>query len=192
MMRFAYRLLPLALLAALVLAPAAHASPAQVISDCADDGVLNRGSYSNSDLRGALSNLPTDLDEYSDCREVIGAAITGGHGGHGASASSGHARPRAAAAPAHLATKRYHRLLGRLRGKPSVNVGGHTIEPGSGGLFHLSSAADDLPLPLLLCLIALALLAAGGAAWTLRRRIPAFPSVPSLRLPGVRLPRFRR
>jgi hypothetical protein len=64
-----------ALLGALLLAPAAHAAgPIQIIRDCEDDGVL-QGNYSASDLRKARSNLPTDIDEYSDCRDVLSRAI---------------------------------------------------------------------------------------------------------------------
>ena len=63
----------------LCLPSTAAASPAQVIRDCVDDGVLSR-TYSNSELRKARDNLPSDLDEYSDCREVIAAAIKGGPG----------------------------------------------------------------------------------------------------------------
>ena len=48
-----------------------------MIADCARDGQLDR-SYSNSELRRARDNLPADLDEYSDCRDVIAAAIKGG------------------------------------------------------------------------------------------------------------------
>jgi hypothetical protein len=64
-----------ALLGALLLAPAAHAAgPIQIIRDCEDDGVL-QGSYTASELRNARSNLPTDIDEYSDCRDVLSRAI---------------------------------------------------------------------------------------------------------------------
>ena len=60
--------------AALALPASALASPEAVIRDCGQDGSLD-GSYSNRDLREARANLPTDVDEYSDCREIIGAAI---------------------------------------------------------------------------------------------------------------------
>ena len=48
-----------------------------MIRDCALDGRLDQ-KYSNSELRRAHNNLPADLDEYSDCRDVIAAAIKGG------------------------------------------------------------------------------------------------------------------
>jgi hypothetical protein len=85
----------LLLLAALLLAlpGAAFGNPERVIKDCAEDGDLDR-KYSNAELRGARDNLPADLDEYSDCREVIGGAIKsgsdkgGGRGGGGPDAAA--------------------------------------------------------------------------------------------------------
>src|SRR3954454_7147762 len=63
----------LTLLLVLLPAAAAHASAAQVIRDCTDDGVLS-GHYSQKELRSALANLPSDVDEYTNCRDVIRAA----------------------------------------------------------------------------------------------------------------------
>jgi hypothetical protein len=66
----------LALLAALLFAPVARATPPiEIQRDCADDGQL-QGNYSVADLRKARAELPTDADEYSDCRDVLGRAIT--------------------------------------------------------------------------------------------------------------------
>jgi hypothetical protein len=66
------RTLLLALLAALLLAPAAHAS--DPLKDC-QDSVL-QGDYTVAELRKALNNMPSDLDEYSDCRDVLSRAIS--------------------------------------------------------------------------------------------------------------------
>jgi len=60
----------LLLLLAGALAQAAFGSAQSVIQDCSEDGVLN-GHYSHSDLTKALDQLPSDLDEYTDCRDVI-------------------------------------------------------------------------------------------------------------------------
>jgi hypothetical protein len=66
----------LALLAALLIAPAARATPpVDIQRDCADDGVLQH-DYSVSDLRRARAELPTDADEYGDCRDVLTRAIS--------------------------------------------------------------------------------------------------------------------
>jgi hypothetical protein len=68
------RVFPLiAALAALTLPALAHASAADVINDCTDDEVL-QGHYTQRELRGALAGLDADIDEYTNCRDVIRAA----------------------------------------------------------------------------------------------------------------------
>src|SRR4051812_6077963 len=62
--------LVLVLLANVVVATSAFASAKDVIRDCSEDGVLN-GHYSHGELAKALDQLPSDLDEYTDCRAVI-------------------------------------------------------------------------------------------------------------------------
>ncbi|MGI9081660.1 MAG: hypothetical protein ACR2FZ_05180, partial [Thermoleophilaceae bacterium] len=69
--RVRHPLLLIAALAVLSLAPTALASPADVVRDCAEDGSLD-GSYSEAEKRAALGEIPADLDEYSDCRAIIG------------------------------------------------------------------------------------------------------------------------
>jgi hypothetical protein len=67
----------MALLAALLLVPAAaHAAadPIEILRDCQDDDVL-QGDYTAAELRKARSELPTDIDEYSPCRDVLSRAI---------------------------------------------------------------------------------------------------------------------
>jgi hypothetical protein len=188
---------------ALLVPASATASPDAVIRDCASDGQLDR-QYSNKDLRGALGDLPSDLDEYSDCREVIGGAIKSGSdkgGGRG----DGDARGGSSASPEEAAAAETDkRDLQALQGnygsdnghRPSVGIGGETVEPGSNGLFDLASASNTVPLPLLLALIALGLLAVIGGIVALRSRIPALSRIPvlsKLSLPSVALPRlFRR
>jgi hypothetical protein len=60
----------IALVFVLALPALAHASGSAVIKDCTYDGVIN-GSYSAKDYADALSSLPADVDEYSDCRDQI-------------------------------------------------------------------------------------------------------------------------
>ena len=189
--RNTFVLLLLAALAALAPAATATASPRQVIRDCAEDGTLDR-KYSNADLKKARKNLPSDLDEYSDCREVIGAAIdhsadrgggAGGRNGGGGTPSTPTPEDEAALADAAGGKK-----------PPAVKIGGEEIEPGKSGLFDLASARQDIPLPLLLALIALGPLALAGGAYALRHRIPALAGLSSRlpSLPGVPFLRRRR
>lgn len=200
MTRLAYKLGLVMTLCALALPAFASASPNAVIRDCAEDGRLDR-KYSNSDLRKAENKLPADLDEYSDCREVIAGAITSGSdkgrgrdsGGSGDSSSPAAAqRARAAARAQDEASLESLTASGK---KPKLTVAGTEVEPEENGLFNLASATNELPLPLLLALIAATLLAILGALVGLRRRYPALERIPLLSkisLPRVSLPSFRR
>jgi len=191
---------------ALALPALAQASPFGVIKDC-QDGRLDK-KHSRSDLQNAQDNLPTDIDEYGDCRELIAAALAGGsdrrkgRGGGGGGGGGSHSK-RGASAPARqgdqAAKAKDEAALDQITSsgkKPRVSVGGKEIAPGDNGLFNLASAANGLPLPLLLALIAVGLLAVGGAVPMLRRRVPALagriPLMSKLNLPRVRLPRLLR
>jgi hypothetical protein len=201
--RAATRLLVLAVLAALALPGAAMANP---IRDCTWDGDLDK-QYSNAELRKALDSLPTDSDEYSNCREVLSGAITSGSDrgggrpqaglgpGPGAAADGSPLPPDEAAAR----TKDIEDLAAITadpeKNPPSVAVGGEQVEPGSNGLFDLASASNDLPAPLLVALIAMAVVALIGGFVALRERIPALAHIPLLskiKMPRVSFPRFWR
>ena len=204
----------------------AVATPFRVIKDCNEDGELD-GKYSNRELRQALDNLPSDIDEYSDCREVIAAAITagsgatrggsepsrggsdrngepaaGGGGNRGGGGDTGGGGGAVAATPEEQAALLDDQQdLGALTSpdrrddRPAVEVGGRTVEPGSGGLFDLATASNSVPLPLLLALIAVGLLALASGFLALRGRIPALARMPllsKLPRPHVSLPRFGR
>jgi hypothetical protein len=202
----------LVLVGALAAPTLAHASPAAVIRDCADDGDLDH-HYSNSDLDKAAKSLPSDLDEYSDCRAVIAGAKTsgsdrgggrhngpaGGGGGKSGGGGGAAARARAAEAAARAGDKAALDGVTGSGRKPRIEVGGKTVEPGSSGLFKPASASNGLPLPLLLALIVVALLTAGSGLYALRRRVPALAritlprvGVPRIHLSRVPFPRFRR
>jgi hypothetical protein len=200
--RVPHSLLLVFAMVALAMPATAAASPDAVIRDCAADGQLDK-KYSNEDLRGGLRNMPSDLDEYSDCREVIGGAIKSGSdkgGGRGAGdTGGGSGRSPEELALAETDKRDLQALQGKYAGgdggKPSVAVGGETVEPGSNGLFDMASASNSVPLPLLLALIALGLLAVIGGIVALRSRIPALGRIPvlsKLSLPSVALPRFFR
>jgi hypothetical protein len=194
-------LLLLAALVVLAAPAAASANPGQVISDCADDGVLSR-QYSNSDLRKAREKLPTDLSEYSDCKEIIGAAITSGSDkgqGRGSPGQgvggAGAADPGEQSARAQDAQDLAAITSGSGSGEnaPEVKVGDDSVKPGSNGLFDLSNASNQLPAPLLVALIALGLLALAGAFVALRGRVPALDRVPLLnKIPPLRVPFTKR
>jgi hypothetical protein len=69
------RLLLVVVLGLLALVPAASAaSRSQIINDCEDDSKLS-GTYTPGELRDARNNIPSDRDAYSDCRDVLSAAL---------------------------------------------------------------------------------------------------------------------
>ena len=107
------------------------------------------------------------------------------------------AKRRQAARKHHAAAKAADAAALAEKGKkPHVNVAGKDVRPGDNGLFNLASANNGLPLPLLLGLIAAALLAVMGGLAVLQRRAPAFagriPLLSKISLSRVRLPRLLR
>jgi hypothetical protein len=193
--RTASKLIVCVLLVALAVPAMAQASSFDVIKDCQDNSKLDR-KHSRADLQNAQNNLPTDVDEYGDCRELIAAALNAdvdkgkgrGGGGNdsgaaGATAAATHRKREAAA------KRRDAAALDRQRGhKPEVSVGGKNVAPGDDGLFKVASANNGMPLPLLLGIIAAALLAVMGGLVVLRRRAPGLASRIPL-LSRISLPR---
>jgi hypothetical protein len=156
-----------------VLAPAtAWGSGSAVIRDCTDDGQLSR-SYSQKDYRTALAHLPTDVNEYTDCRDVIrraqlaaagGRGDAGGPGAPGGGGGSGDlTSPSGPAEKAALAKAQ------RGGGAP-IRIGGRTVTPGA-SRFTSSDVRNSLPTPLLvvLAMLGAGVLAAGGV--TARNRV---------------------
>ncbi len=195
-------------LIALLLPASASANPQQVILDCSDDGKLSR-NYSNKDLRGALDDLPGDLDEYSDCRQVISGAIGSGTGGNrggsdsgdGGAGTTGGGNTGALSGEQAAADQQSDQEALAAATKEaqdgSIAVGDQQVEPGENGVFDLASAENGVPTPLLLVLIALAALAVAAAFLLLRRRVPGLAriSLPTkwMSLPrGLGRSRFRR
>ena len=159
------RIVLTALIALLAVPAAAGASVDQILEDC-QDGRLDK-RYPKPELRQALKDMPADLDEYSNCREVIRAARDNRRGGGGAGPGSTHEDgddygalpagegglplgpngkpmdPRGVAAPEERAD------LDRARESRPAKVAG--VSPGDHGA--------DLPWPIVVLLV----LTAGGA-----------------------------
>jgi hypothetical protein len=195
LIRAATRLLVLAVLALLALPAGAMADP---VIDCARDGDLDK-KYSNAELRKAIDRIPGDLDEYSNCREILSGAITGGSdkgGNRPTAGADGSPLPADEQAARGKDTDDLASITGSPdENRPSVEVGGQRVEPESNGLFDLASASNDVPVPLLVALIALAVVAVIGGLVALRERIPALSRIPLLSkipTPRVSFPRFWR
>jgi hypothetical protein len=160
-------LIVLALATALTGAEAVLASPIDVIRDCSDDGKLDK-HYSQKELKGALNNLPSDLDEYTDCRTVIRAAQLAGARkapgkGNGLLDLVDRNSPPSGAEQRHL---------DRATHSPSsVTIGGERVAPGGGPL--AAAFGTEIPGWLLAALIAFALGMLSGGGFAAQRRWPA-------------------
>ena len=198
---------PALILMVLAFPAAAQASPEAVVRDCAKDGSVD-GSYSDKDKRAALKKIPADLDEYSDCRAAIKASIGGpeagisnkppgpGGGGSGSAGGSGGGQAdtngdgkvspaeRKAADNVEVALKR-----DKDRTNTENTLGDRKTDPGKVGAIDAGNTSNGLPLPVILAIAALALLAAAAATLILGRRNPRVAQA----LRRVPLPaRFRR
>jgi hypothetical protein len=189
-----------AFVAVLLLVPASGfaASGDAVIQDCSQDGHLD-GHYTVQQLRNAQSNLPSDIDQYTDCRDVIAQALaqaqaagrggggTGGSGGGaggGQSTTAGSPKPNegnpalatksGAYAPSQADKQAYDRAVTEASVGGAV-PGGLSI-PTAGG-FAPAGASNSIPLPVLLALVAVGLLIAATSAMVARRRLPAIARV---------------
>ena len=164
-----FRMLRLALaclvLGLFVAVPAANAaSTTQILRDCADDGVL-QGDYKPAELRKARQNIPTDTDEYTDCRDVLARAAAAGVAGSGSgSGGTGGAGGSSENQPLENPnTPEGKAAIGKAAGEgaPDPNrLGGRSGLPGASGLSS-DAVRNELPTPLI---IVLALLGAAALA----------------------------
>ena len=177
------RLLTLSGLILLLAAPTASAGVREkILRECQEGRIT--GDYSPGQLRDARKNIPTDIDEYSDCRDVLArAALSGrsaGNGGGGGNGGGVGPRPRAACSPAAGAGTRCSRPTRRSRprstrcaGVPrSSFVDGERIVPGATGL-AADAARHGLPTSLLIVLVLLGVCGIVAAGPALRRRVLA-------------------
>jgi hypothetical protein len=187
-----------ALLVALLAVPSfAHAARGdEVIADCHEDGHID-GSYSQDDYQEAQDNLPSDIDQYGSCRDVIAQAQadgsrdknSSGGGGSGSGGSGGQSRtggsPKpfsgdpaletesGAYAPNQDDKKAYDRA--RAEAATEANLPGGLAIPAAGD-FKPAGADNAIPLPVLLALVSVGLLIAATTALVARKRLPALTS----------------
>lgn len=160
--------LTLALLMFFSIVPAAGADVGTTIIDRCIHGKSLSG-YSQQDYSRALQELPTEVEEYSDCGNLIRRAQLGAAGGRGELGGSG--GPAAIPIPLTPAERTALKSVPRT-GSAAVRVGSQVIRP---GVIHanVASALSSLPTPLIAILalmLAYALLRAGSA---IRNRVRA-------------------
>lgn len=168
----------MAILAAigLSIAPAAaHASATTLISDCLTNGKIV-GHYPLADYIQALAHLPTDVDEYSDCSDVIRRAeqtLAAGSPAAAAAAAVAPANPRAnplvSAAPSEQAAV----TQAQASGARAVALGaGAAVVPGVVAA-RTSSIFNTMPTPLLVALTILVLIGLALGGWRARKLVRA-------------------
>jgi hypothetical protein len=182
-------------LALAVAAPAAVADSTRtkILREC-QDGRLT-GDYTSKQIRDALNNIPDDIDQYSDCRDVLRGALlnragnsgsagdggggTGGLGGGTGGLGGGGGSGGAPLTPSTDADRQALQSAARGGGQP-LEVAGKRVTPGEGAL------RNDLPTTLLIVLILLALAAVAALAPFARRHARIGAIGPMLRrvLPG--------
>jgi hypothetical protein len=164
------------LLAVLVGAPAAFADSTRtkILQEC-QDGRLT-GTYTSRQIRDALENIPDDVDQYSDCRDVLrrallnqagnsgqhgggGGGTAGGTGGTGSSSGSG----GAPLTPSTDADRQALNQAATSGGQP-VQIAGRNVTPGEGDV------RNSLPATLIVVLALLAAAAVAAMAPYVRRQ----------------------
>ncbi len=173
------RLLILSGLILLLAAPTASAQGTRekILRECQDGSIT--GNYTPEQLRDARKNIPTDIDEYSDCRDVLSrAALAGrasGGGGGGGTAAPGGVLPGGgggsrAFASGDAETKDLEKAL--IDAPAGATVAGDKLVPGASGL-AADAARHGIPTSLVTALILFGLCALAAAAPTVRRRVLA-------------------
>ena len=163
------RLVLAAALLVLASPPSARADVgATIIERCTHGQSL--GGFSQQDYRRALQELPTEVEEYSECGNLIRRAqLAAARGGGGSGAGAGPAAP--VATPLTPAERSALRQIAKTGSAPQL-IGNEVIYP---GVVHagVASALSTLPnslLALLAFLLACALVLGGRAV---RNRVHA-------------------
>jgi hypothetical protein len=178
------------LLAVLLAVPAqAQDTRSKILREC-QDGAL-RGDYTAKEIRDARNNIPDDIDQYSDCRDVLSRALLnqagggegGGAGGGGGGGGAGGGGGGGGGPLLTPATDDDRKALEQAAagGADPVDISGRPVKPGTAGL----AARNDLPSTLIVVLALLGAAAALGFAPFVRRRVLA-PAASAIRrvLPG--------
>ena len=173
------------LLALAVAAPAAFADSTRtkILREC-QDGRLT-GNYTSKQIRDALNNIPDDIDQYSDCRDVLRRALLNGAGNSGSGGGPGGAGGGffggggAPLTPSTDADRQALQAAATGGGQP-LQIAGKRVTPGKGTL------RNDLPTTLIVVLILLAVATAAALAPFARRHARLGALGPMLRrvLPG--------
>jgi hypothetical protein len=175
-----------------IASPALADTREQIFREC-QNGSLS-GDFTAKEIRDARNNIPTDIDQYSDCRDVLSRALAGLAGGNGGSAGGGGGGGAggggfgggntgggggtgsggtggALLTPTTPEDQKALADAARSGGGP-VQINGEALIPGAAGLSG-DAARHALPATLIVLLALLALAAAAGAVGPVRRHAGA-------------------
>jgi hypothetical protein len=179
----------IALLMLLLVAPAAPAQSTRnkILREC-QTGRLT-GDYTAREIRDARNNIPDDLDQYTDCRDVLSRALlsrAGGDAGSGGGGLTGGAGGGAGGgtggtggAPLTPSTEADQQALegAAKAGSTPLEIAGRPVTPGE------SAFRNDLPTTLLVLLALLGAAALAALAPQVRRGAPVLAAIRRV-LPG--------
>jgi hypothetical protein len=168
------RLLTLSGLILLLAVPTASAGVREKILRECQDGRIS-GNYTPAQLRDARKHIPTDIDEYSDCRDVLAqAALTGrggSSGGEGTNAPGGVRPDDGQSFTPSDPTENAELNDARLK-NDAQSIGEQSVIPGAAG-FAAHAERHGLPPTVLAVLILLGLCASAATFASVRRRVLA-------------------
>ena len=180
-----------------VFAPSAYAlddNYHHVIRECYDTGRLDGSKYTREALKKARRRLPSDIKEYSDCEDLINEALAnygrarGGSGGGGAGyvppADPALTTPSGAVATSRgdydaLARETDPKL--RSSSPPAIPIANQKLTPTTGGVINAARGtnSNDVPLPLIIALAALAAMALLGGVTVCAAALAGDPPWPA-------------
>ena len=173
------RLLMLSGLILLLAAPPASAQGVRekILRECQEGRIT--GDYTPKQLRDARNHIPTDIDEYSDCRDVLVAGRAdrprrGRRRGH-QRARRRATRRRRAARSRRATRSRTPELSDARLNSDAQSVGEQSIIPGAAG-FDAAAERHGLPTSVLVVLILLGLCAPVATYASVRRRVHRSPA----------------
>jgi hypothetical protein len=154
--------------------PALAGTREKILQEC-QNGRLT-GDYTAKEIRDARNNIPTDIDQYSDCRDVLSRALAakaggsgggGGNGGGGGGSGGGDEGSGPLLTPSSPADNKAIQDA-QTKGGGAVKVGGSAIQPGTAGLVS-GAPRTGLPAGVIAVLVLLGLAALAGGAPLARR-----------------------
>ena len=160
------------LLAALPAATASAGVRENILRECQEGRIT--GDYTPKQLRDARKHIPTDIDEYSDCRDVLAQAALTGRGGSagGGSNAPGGVVPQNNRSPLTASDPVENQTLNDARLKSDkLTVGDQSVIPGATGF--AAAQRHGLPTTVLLVLILLGLCASAATFASVRRFVLA-------------------